>query len=283
MNKFKALLIKDFHINKKTLLTPFWIAAVFYLLIILSLTVGYFRGDLNTSDIRFDDVDIQIPGLIFLINMGMISLPGLIALLFTITITQGSLNEDLRRNCELFHRSQPVSFWLRSLSKYTIGIGGNWAVLLIIAFFNYLVVNITLAFFGQFNLGAGLTGLFLSFFIFARITLLIGSITFFLSSIFKDKAFFTGVGILLGVQFLFMILNVLLRWNLPLPLTYLIDLVKFNSNMTTIEDPNLMNYKDLVAEVWKFGVWNLKALLHVVVSGALFAAGSFIYNSKEVK
>ena len=283
MKKFKALLIKDFYINKKTLITPFWITAVFYLLIILSLAVGYFRGDLQIAEMNIESGDFELPGMIFLINIGLLSLPGLIALLFTITITQGSLNEDLRRNCELFHRSQPISFWFRSLSKYTIGIGGNWAVLFIIALFNYIVVNITLAFLGQFNFGASITGLFLSFLIFAKITLLIGSITFFLSAIFKDKAFFTGVGILMGVQFLFMILNAILGWKLPLPLTYLVDLVKFNSNLNMNGQQALMEYKDLVAEVWKFGIWNWKSLLQIFVSGLLFAAAALIYNSKEVK
>lgn len=283
MKKFKALLIKDFYINKKTLITPFWITAVFYILIILSLAVGYFRGDLQIAEMNIESGDFELPGMIFLINMGLLSLPGLIALLFTITITQGSLNEDLRRNCELFHRSQPISFWFRSLSKYTIGIGGNWAVLFIIALFNYIVVNITLAFLGQFNFGASFMGLLLSFLIFAKITLLIGSITFFLSAIFKDKAFFTGVGILMGVQFLFMILNAILGWKLPLPLTYLVDLVKFNSNLNMNGQQALMEYKDLVAEVWKFGIWNWKSLLQIFVSGLLFAAAALIYNSKEVK
>jgi hypothetical protein len=283
MNKFKALLIKDFYINKKTLITPFWITAIFYLLIILSLAVGYFKGDLQIHDFNLENGDFELPGLIFLINMGLLSLPGLIALLFTITITQGSLNEDLRRNCELFHRSQPVSFWLRSLSKYTIGIGGNWAVLFIIALFNYLVVNITLAFLGQFSLLPSITGMLVSFVIFSKITLIIGSITFFLSSIFKDKAFFTGLGILMGIQFLFMILNGLMGWHLPLPLTYFVDLVKFNSNMNIESHQALIDYKDLVSDVWKVGFWNWKTLLQIAVSGLLFAGGSFIYNSKEVK
>lgn len=283
MKKYKALLIKDFQINKKTLMTPIWITAGFYLLIILSVAIAFFKGDLNLIDLRFDDIDIRIPSLIFMINMGILSLPGLIALLFTITITQSSLNEDLRRNCELFHRSQPVSFWLRALSKYTVGIGGNWAVLFILAVFNYLVVNIILAFLGQFNLSASVTGLLLAFLVFAKISLLIGSITFFLSAVFKDKAFFTGAGILLGVQFLFLILNALLGWKLPLPIDYLLGLIKFNSGLNYENNLNILEYREVVADFWKVGVWNLKSLLQILVSGMFFAAAALIYNNREVK
>ncbi|MCF7794422.1 MAG: hypothetical protein K9N09_11470 [Candidatus Cloacimonetes bacterium] len=191
MKKFKALMIKDYFICKKTLFVPFWITLAFYALILLSMAVGYFRGDLNISGLEFMQDDMEIPTLIYMINMVMVSLPGFVALLFTITLTQSALNDDLKRNCELFHRSQPVSYWLRSLSKYTVTIGGNWVVLLAIVIFNYLIANIILAFLGQFSLIASLNGMLVSFLYFAKITLLIGSITFFLSSIFKDKAFFT--------------------------------------------------------------------------------------------
>ena len=205
MNKFKALIWKDYHIHKKTLFIPFWIILGFYALITLSMTVGYFRGDLQIAQFQFDSQDLAVPSIIFFINALLLGLPGFIAILFTITLSQSALNDDMRRNCELFHRSQPVSFWLRSLSKYVVTIGGNWLVLLIIAVFNYLVANSILAYFGQFSLGASLNGMLLSFVYFVKISLLIGSITFLLSAIFKDKAFFTGVGILLGFQFLFVL------------------------------------------------------------------------------
>ncbi|HPR18684.1 MAG TPA: hypothetical protein PLD62_10615 [Candidatus Cloacimonadota bacterium] len=283
MNKFTALLKKDYFVNRKSLLTPFWITAVFYILIILFLTIGYFKGDLNFGDLRFEGENIPMPGLAFLINIGLLTLPGFIALLFTITITQGALNEDLRRNCELFHRSQPVSYWLRSLSKFTIRIGGNWAVLLIIAIFNFIIVNIIVAFLGQFHPGAALSGMMLSFLGFAKITLIIGSMTFFLSSVFKDKAFFTGLGILLGVHFLFLILNALLGWKLPLPFNYFIDLTKSGYELDIHGEQELANFHGMAKEMWKYAIWNVKTLWQILVSGVFFALATLIYNSKEVK
>lgn len=283
MKKFKALLIKDYRINKKTLLIPFWIVGGFYALIILSVTAGYFKGDLNFVDLQLVMKDGKVPTLIYMFNMMIMGLPGFIALLFTITLTQSALNEDIRHNCELFHRSQPVSFWKRSLSKFIVSIGGNWLVLLIIAVFNYLVVNIILAFFGQFSLSASLSGMLVAFFYFVKITLLIGSITFFLSAVFKDKAFFTGLGIMLGIQFLFLILNALLGWKLPLPLSYFNDLLTIRSQVEFDDNPMLISYLDFARETWKLAIFNWKSLLQVAVSGVFFSLATFIYKSREVK
>ncbi len=281
MNKFKALIWKDYHIHKKTLFIPFWIVLGFYALILLSLAVGYFRGDLQFA--QFDTEDIIVPSMILFINAILVGLPGFIAVLFTITLSQSALNDDLKRNCELFHRSQPVSYWLRSLSKFTVTIGGNWLVLLIIAVFNYLVANSILAYFGQFSLAASMHGILLSFVYFVKISLLIGSITFLLSAIFKDKAFFTGVGILLGIQFLFIILNALLGWQLPLPLKYISGLFEMGSQFQIQGDPTMIDYDVLVKESWKLTLFNWKTLFQLAVSGILFAISTWLYNIKEVK
>ncbi|MCF7794421.1 MAG: hypothetical protein K9N09_11475 [Candidatus Cloacimonetes bacterium] len=72
-------------------------------------------------------------------------------------------------------------------------------------------------------------------------------------------------------------------WNLPLPLKYLVDLVSLNNQMNIEGDPTTINYGMFVAETWRMLIFNWKSFLQVVVSGALFAAATLIYNSKEVK
>jgi len=282
MNKFKTLLIKDWYISKKSLLMPFWITAGFYILIVLAVAVGYFRGDIPFDELGMEG-EMAIPAIIYAINIGLFSLPGFIILIFTITLTQSALNEDVRKNCELFHRSQPVSVWWRSLSKYTIGIGGNWAVLLVIAIFNYIVINTILAFFGQTNFYASLSGFAQGFLSFAKIGLLLGSLTYFCSAVFKDKAFFQGVAILLGINFLFLIVNVLMGWKLPLPLKYIIDLFSFTSFSNFDGDPTMINLPEMINGMWNKLIFNWKTVLQVGVSGALFAAATLIYDHKEVK
>ena len=282
MNKFKALLIKDWHISKKSLMMPFWITAAFYILILLAVAVAYFRGEIPLAEFKME-ADMAVPAIIYAVNLALYSLPGFMMLIFTITITQSALNEDVRKNCELFHRSQPVSVWWRSLSKYTLGIAGNWAVLLVIAVFNYIVINSVLAAFGQTNFYASFSAFAQGFLSFAKIGLLLGSLTFFCSAVFKDKAFFQGVAILLGVNFLFMILNVILGWHLPSPLKYLMDLFTTTSLNKFSGDPGMIDLPAMIDEIWKKLILNWKTLLQIGVSGALFATATLIYNNKEVK
>jgi hypothetical protein len=47
VDKLKAIMIKDWHINKKSLLIPFWITAGFYAFILLSVAFAYFKGDMK--------------------------------------------------------------------------------------------------------------------------------------------------------------------------------------------------------------------------------------------
>jgi hypothetical protein len=282
MYKLKAIMIKDWHINKKSLLIPFWITAGFYAFILLSVAFAYFKGDMNFSMIDLD-TGSPVAEINYIVNMAILSLPGLMSLLFIIMLTQGALNEDIRKNCELFHRSQPVSIWFRTGSKYLMGITSNWAVMLIIALFNFLVINIILAIFHQFDFYSAINGMILSLISFMKTGLIIGSITFFFSAIFKDKAFFQGFAILLGVQFLFMIVNTMLNWHLPLPLTYLFKLIKLNPMEGLENDVASAGLRNHISTAWNSILFNWKTLIQLAFSGALFAGSTLIYKNKEIK
>ena len=219
----------------------------------------------------------------YLINLSIVSLPGILSLIFTIILTQGALNEDIRQNYELFHRSQPVSIWQRSLSKFTMGIAGNWVVLALIIAFTFIIINLILIIFGQFSFWASLSGSLQGFFIYARLGLLVGAICFFLSALFKDKAFLQGLAILVGIQFLFMILNTLLGWKLPLPLYYLYQLVKIKTVINLTNNFDTAQITALIKEGWKISVFNWKTLLQIAISGVLFFGATIIYKLKEIK
>jgi len=274
MKKFKALLIKDLQINKKTLMIPLWITAGFYLLILLISAVAYFSGDLN-----FDLGNIQgtPPSEIIMV------FPGLISLIFIIILTQGALNENIRNNSELFHRSQPVSIWYQSASRYIVGIAGNWLALFTIAIFNFIVIAIILAVTDKFIFGLAISGMAQSVVSFMKTGIIIGSLTFFCSAIFKDKAFLQGLAIIVGVQFLFIILNALMQWHLPLPLNYIIKLINVAtpSGMDNeLVNENIVYY---IREAWMRIVINWNTLLQIGVSGVLFVTATLIYKSREIK
>ena len=282
MHKLKAIMIKDWHINKKSLLIPFWITAGFYAFMLVSVAFAYFKGDMNFSMINLD-TGPPIAEINYIVNMAILGLPGLMSILFIIMLTQGALNEDIKKNCELFHRSQPVSIWFRTGSKYLMGIAGNWAVMLIIALFNFLVINIILAIFHQFDFYSAINGMVLASISFIKTGLIIGSITFFFSAIFKDKAFFQGFAILLGIQFFFMIVNAMFNWHLPLPLTYLFKLVKLNPMQGLENDVTSLSIKNHISIAWNSILFNWKTLIQLAFSGALFAGATWIYKNKEIK
>ncbi|MBC8386058.1 MAG: ABC-2 transporter permease, partial [Candidatus Cloacimonetes bacterium] len=194
MNNMKALLTKDFQINKKTLLMPFWITAGFYLLMIIGVLIAYFRGDFQFSFSHFDGGP-PVPAINYIANLTIAAFPGFLCMIFSIMIMQGALNEDLRRKCELFHRSQPVSIWERTGSKFLVGTIGNWLVFLVIVIFNFIVINTIFISLGQFTFNTAIIGLLQSVIVMLRYTILIGSVAFFFSSIFKDKAFFKGIAL----------------------------------------------------------------------------------------
>lgn len=282
MNKFKALIRKDLQISKKTLMIPFWIIAGFYLLMILISAVAYFTGDMNMD---LGNIQGTPPSemINYIANIAIMGFPGLLSLIFIIILTQGALNENIRNNSELFHRSQPVSLWYQSASRYIVGIAGNWLVLLTIAIFNFIVVAIILAIADKFIFTAAISGLAQSIISFMKTGLIIGSLTFFCSAVFKDKAFLQGLAIVVGIQFLFLILNVLMGWSLPLPLSYLMKLINASSP-TTIE-PEVFgeNVSFYIAEIWKKILINWNTLLQVAVSGVLFVGATLIYKSREIK
>ena len=282
MHKFKTLIIKDLWIYKKSLLIPFWIIAGFYILIILSFGVAYFKGDLQFNMFNIQETS-PLSAVNYIVNFAIVWLPGLMSLIFIVMLTQGALNEDVRKNCELFHRSQPVSVWYRTGSKYLTGIVGNWVVLLIIALFNFIVINIILALFHQCVFSTAFAGMLQSYISFIKTGLIIGSITFFLSVVFKDKAFLQGFAVLLAVQILFLILNTLLNWKLPLPLSYLVKLLKTTSIEEFEVDASIEEISNFISRNWNAILFNWKTLVQLVFSGVLFAGATLIYKSKEIK
>jgi hypothetical protein len=280
MNKFKTLLIKDFQTNKKTLFLPFWITAGFYGLMLIGAIIAYFRGEMQFNIFGLDAAP-PIPAVNYITNLVLASMPGTLCLIFTIMLGQSALNEDVRSNCELFHRSQPVSLWKRVASKFTISVLGSWTVFLAIVIFNFILANIVLLIIGQFHFSSAIQGMLQASIGMLWYAVLLGSIAYFFSSIFKDKAFLKGAALIAGIQVLFGIMNLWFKWSLPLPGSYLLGLFKTNINMTGMESS--AEIIDFINIAWKEVLWNMKVVWQLLFSAVMFVAGTFIYKFKEVK
>ncbi len=286
MNKFLALIKKDFYIWKKQLLLPVWILIGFYGLMavfsIYPIVTGKFYWN-SMINIHADEVDKLSPMINYMVNFVSIIASGLLSLLATITVSQSALNEDFRRNYELFHRTQPVSIWLKSLSKFTVAIVGGWVIFLIISLANFIVINSALIFWHQFVPHMAFSALVQGIIVYMKAILVIGALTFFASAIFKDKAFLTGISVLLAIQIFLIIVNSFFNLHIPLPLS-LIGKILFISEKTKIEpDTTLGELNKLVHANWKLILWNMQTIYQIIVSSILFVVSTFIYKSKEIK
>lgn len=284
MYKFKALLKKDLQIGRKTIIMPVWIVLGYYVLVALGILIAWIKTDFSfdLSEIDFTDAP-NLYLLSYIAGIAIMSFPTILAVIFTLILTQSSLNEDLRRGSELFHRSQPISVWWRSLSKYITGIAGNWLTFIAIGVLNIILVVIGLSLVHQLRLDFLLAGWLQAFVSMMKITLIVGSICFFFSAIFKDKAFLQGLAMLVGIQFLIWILNLLLGWNLPLPINYLYKLVDISSfnNLETFVTEKDVRY--LINRNWQDLILSWKTFLQMLFSGLLFFLSTLIYKGKEIK
>jgi len=264
---------------------PFWITLGFYAFILLSSLIALIKGDFQFRFEMFNGVDFSsIPAsVIFFANYSVTLMPGFMMIIFAIMISQNAINEDFRRNFELFHRSQPVSIWLRSLSKFMVGTLGSWFVLLIIVAVNFIIINIIMAFFLNFDFGLALVAVLQALIKFLILTLFIGSIAFFCSAIFKDKAFLKGLALLIAIHVFFLIVNLWFGWHLPSPITYLVKLFHFSSQQQFAMHNADFDIYGFVRQNWNRILFNWKVLLQIVSGGILFASATLIYKNKEVK
>ncbi len=285
MNKFKALLTKDFQIHKKSFMIPIWVTAAIYFLTLIAGIVAYFKTgiDINLGDLEFTDVDAPVKGITYLTNLFMMSFPSFLCAITAIMLAQSALNEDIKRNFELFHRSQPVSIWARSGSKFIITIGGTWVVLGLIAIFNALISGIILGYLHFFSFSGFLHGFLQGMIAYMKISLVLGGICFFASAIFKDKALLYTLLVLVGVQVLFGVINLLYGIHLPLPFNYLAELMETNVRHYEGTEFLQQDVSELISIGWREVLFNWKTLLQIAFSGVMFVGGTFIYKGKEVK
>ena len=286
MNKFMALIKKDYYIGKKQLLLPIWILAGFYAMMVLfsiyPLISGKFYWN-SMFNVHTDEVDKLSPMINYMVNFVSIISSGLLSLLATITIAQSALNEDFRRNYELFHRTQPISIWLKSLSKFTVAIVGGWVVFFIISSVNFIIINGAFIFWHQFVPNMAFSALIQGLIVYMKAILVIGSLTFFASALFKDKAFLTGISVLLAIQVFLIIVNSFFKMHIPLPFS-LIGKLLFISEKTKIEPSSTLGeLNKLVHANWKLVLWNMQTIYQIVVSAILFVISTIIYKSKEIK
>ncbi|MDP8221207.1 MAG: hypothetical protein P9X26_07665 [Candidatus Stygibacter frigidus] len=291
MNKFAAQLRNDYRINVKSLLTPIVIFLIIDFLAIITFFImksklGFDYQNFLTININTDGADLGLmqESIWYMIGMGVLGFAGFIMVLVSLSIGNQSLNQEKNRKCEIFYRSQPISVWLYSVSKYLIAVAAPIVILFVIGVFNLLLVVPFLNQIVRFDFMDALSGLIVSFLLYSRSIIVVGSLGFMMSGIFKEKAFMKLILIMVSLQLIIVFAHFSL--NTPLielfhyvgqlinPLKGLKDMINFDNMESVMDFRQAFNARILL--------FNWHSALQIIASGIFFVSGVLVYSKKEV-
>lgn len=254
MSAFKALLIKDFHTYKKQLFIPVWIVLGFYLLSIAMIFIALAK---NPNGMVIGGIPLQMlenvelhRAISFAMQAGLFF--GLLGLIFAIPmIISGStlLNSDIKTKCELFHRSQPISVWRLTASRYIVGIGGYVGLAFLVGLAQMIIGSIIAMAITPLRIDwwMAFNGFMLSWMHLSISLTVIGTIGYLLSSIFKDNAFGKGALSIFVIESAITIINYFLKLGIPSLFKNLFKLIYANISDFTAVFPT-MQYGIVVGE-----------------------------------
>ncbi len=291
MSRFKTQLINDYRLNKKQIFSPMIVFLIIDLVAIISFLIFKANAGLEYSDIITMDIQVDDPGITsiadsfwYLIGMGILGFAGFVQVLVALSLGNQALNLEKNQKCEIFYRSQPVSVWDYSLSKYIITIAGPIVILFIIGIINLVLVIPFISQIVKFNFLDAVSGLSVSFLLYSRSILVLGSLAFLMSAIFKEKAFMKLVLITVSLQLIIVFAH--FSMDTPLldlfgfigklinPLQGLKNMIDFNHMETVLDFRQAFTMKVLL--------FNWHSALQVLASGVFFVLGVFIYSRKEI-
>ncbi len=291
MSRFKTQFINDYRLNKKQIFSPMIVFLIIDLVAIISFLIFKANAGLEYSDFMTMDIQVDGPGLTgiadslwYLVGMGILGFAGFVQVLVALSIGNQALNLEKNQKCEIFYRSQPVSIWHYTLSKYIITIAGPIVILFIIGIINLVLVIPFIAPIVKFNFFDALSGLSVSFLLYSRSILFLGSLAFLMSAIFKEKAFLKLVLITASLQLIIVFAH--FSMDTPMldlfgyigklinPLHGIKEMVDFNQMQSILDFRQAFTMRVLL--------FNWHSALQVLASGIFFVLGFFIYSRKEV-
>lgn len=308
MTSFKALLTKDFHTFKRQLYIPLWIILGMYIIMTVSLTLAYAKsgGNIVLAGIPIELLEnSDLHGAIsFALQAGI--LLGFFSIIFGIPMAVLSatlLNSDIKHKCELFHRSQPVSVWKNTASRFTAGIGGYVALAFLAGLVQLFIINILLTILTpmQANWWLAFNGFLLSWLHLSISLIVLGSMAFLLSAIFRDNAIGKGALAIAAVDISVVIINYFLKMDIPSLSLKLIKLVYSNisafsnvfptlqygivvgkNNYTTGDASSFVLPQGFLSSLYA-SVFTWETLAKAGLCVALYALATFIYKKREVQ
>ncbi|MDP8210400.1 MAG: hypothetical protein RAO94_14035 [Candidatus Stygibacter australis] len=291
MNKFAAQIKNDYRIHQKSILSPIILFLVIDFLAIITFFImksklGLDFQDFMSINIQTDGADLSMisESFWYMIGMGVLGFAGFVMVIVSLSIGNQSLNMEKFRKCEIFYRSQPVSIWLYSFSKYLIAVAAPIIVLFIVGIFNLILVVPFVNQIIRFDFIDAISGLIVSFLLYSRSIIVVGSIGFMMSGIFKEKAFMKLILIAISIQLIIVFAH--LSFDTPLldifkyigklisPLHGVKDMIDFENLESVMDFRQAINARILL--------FNWHSALQIIASGIFFVLGVFAYSKKEV-
>ena len=291
MNRLLGLLKKDFQLSRSTLLIPIWIVLGMFALSLIMNMIAVIKGDISLAnlDLNFEKIktmDEVVVGIGYAVNHLSVIVPGILGIIFSISLANTALNDESQKNCVIFYRAQPISVWWTSFSKYFVSVFGTLAVVLIISIFYYFSWSLVFAFKVRPIWFAGLIGMIQSYLGFSIAIILIASFAYFCSAVFKSKAFVKGLGIIIIITIVTSIFNALYGWNIPSLMSLIMKFFLHGAkSFKMLEQPfnNSLSVLNKIIEINWNNIFSYNSLLKIIISGLFFGLGTFIYKNKEIK
>ncbi|PKN78959.1 MAG: hypothetical protein CVU48_06785 [Candidatus Cloacimonetes bacterium HGW-Cloacimonetes-1] len=283
MNQTKALIIKEWHTHKRTLITPLFAVAGFYAVVLLGLLINLIKGHDLMATMNVGSVEPSTLSMIaWVSNLSVVALIGLISIISALSLSDNIINGDHKKHCEILHLSQPLSILKLFTVKYMVMILGSLIVLFAVALVNALIMNSVMNYVAGTSFVIGMTGMIQGYLDVAFALLFVSSLYWMFATIFKSKPFFKGTLAIFSIEVTIRILNYLVGWQIPSIATYLIRLssvtISFNDSMPHVQN---LDVPYLISMKWS-SIAGIDNLMKVVYSAICFVAGYFIFKKREV-
>lgn len=292
MSKFLTQLKNDLRLNKRTLLNPLIIFVILDILAIIAFFIFKFHTGLSYNEMINLDIEAQMeissPEFMKLawrmIGMGAVGIAGFIMVIVGLSMGGSALNLDHFRKCEIFYRAQPVSVWQYAGSKFLVVVLGPAIIMIVIGIINLTLLIPFLAPVIKVSIIQAFWGILSSSLLYLRSLIVVGSIGFLASAIFREKALQKLVMFIFALQLAMLFCHIVMGIEMIDIVHYLFmlinplqDLVDF-SNLETAENINEILAYFNISRLF----FNWHTLLQIAASAVFFTGGVFIYSRKEI-
>ena len=265
MNTIYALFRTEYLKRKNAYWMPVWIIAGLTAVALIALIIAWLNP--YTPDVMMhagdgaESLRIGMYGIMFSL--------GMIFFIFLVLTSQSSLNLEKQLGSDLFFRCQPVRLWDLTLVKYIMHVYASSVLLLATGIVFALVLSfVSLFAFGGFHLGEALYGTFLGWLLYLKTAMVLGSLFFLFSAVFKNNAFLRGVATLGILEGVLALIETIFRHTISLPGVFS-NIVAMIGHFG-VEDMDEINMAIVMGDY--------RILIGLVFAAACYAAATYIYK-----